>query len=115
PAPTPTPRPIRLRPWLQFGHALPGDNAHYRQLLFNHLSQDTAVTLWGDSLRGWPVRVVPTDTTALPGYANIITVTVHVPNDPDHRLDLERTRAAITSPEPFTTTAYLVTITRRQD
>src|SRR5438105_8278057 len=52
PAPTPTPRPIRLRPWLQFGHALPGDNAHYRQLLFNHLSQDTSVTLWGDSLRG---------------------------------------------------------------
>jgi hypothetical protein len=112
-SPTRTPRPIRLRPWLQFGHAEPGGTAHYRQLLFNHLSQNTDVRLWGGSLQGWDVDVSPTSTVALPGYANVVTVTVHVPMDPAHRVDLERTRAVITGTETFTTTAYLVTITRR--
>src|SRR5690348_12075235 len=112
-SPTVTPRPIKLRPWLQFGHARPGGTAHYRQVLFNHLSEDTPVTLWGGSLQGWDVGVSPTATVALPGYANIITVTVQVPLDPAHRVDIERTRAAISGTTPYTTTAYLITITRR--
>src|SRR4051812_43790809 len=65
-SPTLTPRPIKLRPWLQFGHARPGGTAHYRQVLFNHLSENTEVSLWGGSLQGWDVGVSPTDTVALP-------------------------------------------------
>src|SRR6476661_8302625 len=49
PSVTVTPRPIKLRPWVQFGHALPGHNAHYRQLLFNHLTEPTDVNLDGSS------------------------------------------------------------------
>lgn len=111
--PAGTPRPIKLRPWLQFGHARPGGIATYHQVLFNHLDQTAEVTLQGGSLRGWDVGVTPTDTWTLPGYANIITATVGVPNDPEHRVDLERTRAVISGTTPYTTTAWLVTITRR--
>jgi hypothetical protein len=110
---TPTPRPIRLRPWVQFGHARPGGTATYHKLLFNHLTQDTPVDLSGGSLRGWDVSVDPTNTIAMPGYANIITITVGVPENPAHWVDIERARATISETEPFTTTAYMITITRR--
>lgn len=113
PEPSRTPRPIRLRPWLQFGHARPGGTATYHKLLFNHLADHTMVDLGGQSLRGWDVDVVPTTTTTLPGYANVITVTVGVPMTPAHRIDLERVRAIISGTEPYTSTAYLLTITRR--
>jgi hypothetical protein len=113
PQATRTPPPIRLRPWVQFGHGQPGSRVHYRQLLFNHLSTQTDVNLRGGSRGGWPVAVHPTTTLAIPGYANIITVTVGVPMTPEHRIDLERTRAVIGGANPFTTTAYLITITRR--
>jgi len=114
PQPTRTPLPIRLRPWVQFGHARPGGDAHYRQLLFNHLSEPTTVDLNGQSLLGWDVTVAPTETTTLPGYANIISVTVGVPNIPQHRVDIERTHAVISGTNPYTTTAYLITITHRR-
>ena len=113
PEPHRTPLLIRLRPWVQFGHARPGGTAHYRQVLFNHLRDPTIVNLGGGSLRGWNVRVDPTQTTTLPAYANIITTTVGVPNDPDHWIDIERTHASISSTVPFTTSAYMITITRR--
>jgi hypothetical protein len=99
---------------VQFGHARPGGAAHYRQLLFNHLSEPTEVNLDGASVSGWDVTVNPSTTTALPNYANIITVTVGVPNNPLHRVDIERTRAVLSSTEPYTTHAFLITITHRR-
>src|SRR4051812_25240761 len=112
PEPHRTPLPIRLRPWVQFGHARPGGMAHYRQVLFNHLSDPTIVNLGGGSLRGWNVRVNPSQTTTLPAYANIVTTTVGVPNAPDHWIDIERAHASISSTAPFTTSAYMTPITR---
>ena len=109
------PLPIRLRPWVQFGHARPGETADYRKLLFNHLDAETAVTLDGDSLRGWDVSVDPTTTTTIPGYANIIHAGVTVPENPVHRVDIERVQASVdvSGTGPFTTTAYMITITHR--
>ncbi len=115
PAVTGTPRPIRLRPWVQFGHARPGETANYRKLLFNHLDEPTEVTLDGGSLRGWDVSVNPTTTLTIPGYANIIHARVTVPENPQHHVDIERVRASvnISGTTPFTTTAYMITLTRR--
>jgi hypothetical protein len=113
PQPGRTPRPIKLRPEIQFGHAHPGGEAHYRQLLFNHLNDPTTVDLGGGSVRGWDVSVDPTETTTLPGYANIISVTVSVPEHPAHWIDIERTHASISGSTPYTTSAFLITITRR--
>jgi hypothetical protein len=112
---TPQPRPIRLRPWVQFGHARPGETADYRKLLFNHLDEEMEVTLDGGSAGGWDVSVAPTTTTTLPGYANIIHAAVTVPEDPAHRVDIERVRASVnlTGTGTFTTTAFMITITRR--
>lgn len=112
---TPPPRPIRLRPWVQFGHARPGETANYHKLLFNHLDEETEVTLDGSSVSGWDVSVEPTTTTAIPGYANIIHAAVTVPEDPAHRIDIERVRASVnlSGTGTFTTTAFMITITRR--
>jgi hypothetical protein len=112
---TGVPRPIKLRPWVQFGHALPGETARYNKLLFNHLDEETDVTLDGDSLNGWEVRVVPSNTVAIPGYANVIHVGVTVPDDPARRVDIERVQAsvALSGTTSFTTTAYMITITHR--
>jgi len=109
------PRPIKLRPWVQFGHAQPGETARYNKLLFNHLDEVTEVTLDGDSLRGWDVTVVPTTTTAIPGYANIIHAGVTVPEHPPHFVDIERVQATVELVDTgsFTTTAYIITLTRR--
>src|SRR5437588_6700528 len=71
------------------------------------------VGLSGQSLRSWDVNLEPATATAIPGYANIITITVGVPLDPDHWIDIERARATISDTQPFTTTAYMITITRR--
>ena len=111
----PRPRPIKLRPWVQFGHARPGEVADYRKLLFNHFDEEKVVTLDGDSIGGWGVRVNPTTTVTLPGYANIIHVGVRVPEEPAHRVDVERVQATVnvTGTLNYTTTAYMITITRR--
>ncbi|HET9493376.1 MAG TPA: S-layer homology domain-containing protein [Chloroflexia bacterium] len=108
-----TPSPIRLRPRVQFGHAAPGHIERYRLLLFNRLTEETDVHLDARSRGGWPVRVVPSDTVAIPGYANVITVTVGVPMSPTHRIDIEGVRAVTTEGGPYTTTAHLVTIAWR--
>src|SRR5690348_6894637 len=39
------PPPMVLRPRLQFGHARPGEDAHYRDVLLNHFTADTTVDL----------------------------------------------------------------------
>lgn len=110
-----TPRPIRLRPWVQFDHARPGETVTYRKLLFNHLDEQTQVTLDADSLRGWDVRVEPTTTLTIPGYANIIRAAVRVPENPQHHVDIERVRASVelSDTRQYTTTAYMITITWR--
>jgi hypothetical protein len=115
PSATPTPRPIKLRPWVQFGHARPGETAHYTDLLFNHVQTDTTVNLEAASLwQGWNVSVNPSTTTALPGYANLIHIAVHVPMNPAHWIDVERVRAVTATENPYTTTAHLITITHRR-
>lgn len=108
------PRPIRLRPWVQFGHARPGETARYTKLLFNHLDEETQVSLEGNSLRGWDVAVVPTTTTTMPGYANIIHAGVTVPEHPLNFVDIERLQATVDLPDgPVTANAYMITLTRR--
>jgi hypothetical protein len=115
PAASPTPRPIRLRPWVQFGHAAPGDVAHYTDLLFNHVQTDTTVNVDARSMwQGWLVVVTPTTTTAIPNYANLIHIAVHVPNNPAHWIDVEGVRAVTATDNPYTTTAHLITITHRR-
>jgi len=113
PSATRTPRPIKLRPWVLFGHARPGSTETYRKLLFNRLPDEATVNLDGASAQGWDVQVAPEVATTIPGYANIITITVNVPEHPAHRLDIERVRAVLSATQPYTTTAYLITITRR--
>ncbi len=114
PQTTRTPRPIKLRSWVQFGHARPGGTATYHKLLFNHLSESGEVNLTGASLRNWDVTVDPAVATTLPGYANVITVTVGVPLTPTHHVDIERVRGVLSSTEPYTTTAFLITVARRR-
>ena len=102
PAASPTPRPIKLRPWVQFGHAAPGGVARYTDLLFNHVQTDTTVNVDAASFwQGWGVVVSPTTTTALPGYANIIHIAVSVPNNPAHRIDVEGVRAVTATGDPY--------------
>ena len=96
---------------MQFGHARPGETAHYTDLLFNHVQTDTTVNLEAASLwQGWNVSVNPSTTTALPGYANLIHIAVNVPMNPAHRIDVERVRAVTATDDPYTTTAHLITI-----
>jgi len=100
---------------VQFGHARPGETAHYTDLLFNHVQTDTTVNLDAASLwQGWNVEVTPTTATALPGYANVIHVAVHVPMNPAHWIDAEGVRAVTATENPYTTTAHLITITHRR-
>lgn len=115
PTVTPTPRPIKLRPWVQFGRAEVDGIARYQKLLFNHLSEDTTVNLSVESLQGWNTVISPTTVVALPGYVNQIHIGVHVPITPEHRIDIERVRAVTDVANPFTTTAYLVTIAHRRN
>ncbi len=116
PSASPTPRPIKLRPWVQFNYAAPGDVARYTDLLFNHLQTNTTVNVDAASIwQGWNVTVDPTTTMALPGYANVIHIAVHVPNNPAHRIDIEGVRAVTASDNPYTTTAHLITITHRRE
>ena len=115
PSPSGTPRPIKLRPWVQFGHARPGETARYTDLLFNHVQTDTSVNLDAASLwQGWNVEVTPTTATALPGYANVIHIAVQVPMNPAHWIDAEGVRAVTATENPYTTTAHLITITHRR-
>ena len=118
PAATPTRRPIKLRPRVQFGHAPRGENVRYHLLLFNHLDQPANVNMSIDSLSNWPVAVTPTVAIALPGYANQIGALVHVPEDVLRPIDIERVQGTIDTAGPYgigpyTTTAYLITVTRR--
>ncbi len=113
PEASPTRRPIKLRPRVQFGHAPHGENARYGLLLFNHLDEETSVNMSADSLLGWRVAVTPTLALAMPNYANEIGALVHVPDSPFLPIDIERVRGTTDTASPFTTTAYLITITRR--
>jgi hypothetical protein len=100
---------------VQFGHARPGDTAHYTDLLFNHVQTDTTVNIDAASLwQGWDVGVDPTATLALPGYANVVHIAVHVPMNPAHWVDVEGVRAVTATENPYTTTAHLITITHRR-
>lgn len=109
-----TPRPIKLRPWVQFGHARPGDTADYHKLLMNHLDTSEQVNVEARSAQGWDTGISPANPQiTLPGYANVITVSVAVPNNPVHRVDIEQVRAVLSDTTPYTTTAYLITITHR--
>jgi hypothetical protein len=115
PVASPTPRPIKLRPWVQFGRAAPGGVARYTDLLFNHVQTDTTVNVDAASFwQGWGVVVSPTTTTAIPGYANLIHIAVSVPNHPAHWIDVEGVRAVTATDDPYTTTAHLITITHRR-
>jgi hypothetical protein len=100
---------------VQFDYAGPGDIARYTDLLFNHVQTDTTVSVDATSLwQGWNVFVNPTTTLALPSYANVIHIDVHVPNNPAHAIDVEGVRAVTASDNPYTTTAHLITITHRR-
>src|SRR5579859_2979894 len=107
------PPPVRLVPWLQFGHAAPGNTVTYRQVLLNRVTTATTVDLAGRSLRGWPVTVDPTQVVAVPGLTNTLTIGVAVPVSPTARVDVERVRASAATSPPFTTTAYLITLAGR--
>lgn len=113
PEATPTRRPIKLRPRVQFGHAPHGENARYGLLLFNHLTEETNVNMTADSLFNWPVAVTPTVALAMPNYANEIHAIVHVPDNPFLPIDVESVRGTTDTATPYTTTAYLITVTRR--
>ena len=106
--------PIRLRPWVQFGRANPGTDKIYHQILWNRLMTDTLVDLFGGSVQGWNVTVAPDQVNAEPGVPVVITTSVSVPTSPTHRLDIERVRATMYDPVTYTTTAYMITIVRRQ-
>ncbi|MGA7732099.1 MAG: S-layer homology domain-containing protein [Chloroflexia bacterium] len=113
PAATPTRRPIKLRPRVQFGHAPHDENVRYRLLLFNNVSEETNVNMTADSLFDWRVAITPTVAVALPNYANEIGALVHVPEHPFLPIDVERVRGTTDTANPYTTTAFLITVTRR--
>jgi hypothetical protein len=110
---TPTRRPIKLRPRVQFGHAPHGENERYRLLLFNNVNQPTNVNMTADGLLDWRVAVTPTLAVAIPHYVNEIGAVVHVPENPFLPIDIARVRGTTVTDHPYTTTAFLITVTRR--
>ncbi|HUS14238.1 MAG TPA: S-layer homology domain-containing protein [Chloroflexia bacterium] len=113
PWPTRTPRPMVLRPYVQFGHARPGEVAAYHEVLLNRFEAPTSVTLFGHSWNQWGVEVQPTQVVAHPGLSTTIGIHVTVPISPMRGLDVERITARTDTGTPYTTTAHLITITRR--
>ena len=99
-----------LVPFVQFGFAGPGTTANYHKYLFNSFTQATNVNLSGSSFGGWAVSVHPTSLIAQPGISNTIGISVTVPVSPTLPWDVERTLAASGGSQPYTATAYIVTI-----
>jgi hypothetical protein len=99
-----------LVPHVQFGFAEPGTTANYHKYLFNSFTQATNVNLSGSSFGGWTVSVHPTSLVAQPGISNTIGISVTVPVSPTLPWDVERTLAVSSGAQPYTATAYIVTI-----